>query len=182
MTKFICPGCDFLNKEKFAIPFYNTFKCQQCKSSLDLIDDPKLIQLLTIFACHNKQGYRCQFCRRFIPHPIDNSSQIICPYLDCAFVGKISDLQKMHHPKSKELLVEFFPTTSKLDLIGKPCQIKEIIESQYNNISYTCDNLTLKNKSFVYQSFLNLLDDDPNKLTEYLLGTKQHLGFQHKLF
>ncbi len=100
-TEYICPGCVYLGKEYFAINSDTLLQCDECKYELKIATDPKKITFFKMFYKHNKRGYHCKDCQRFIPHPLDNSSIVSCPYFDCLFVGNISDMQKIHHTNSK---------------------------------------------------------------------------------
>src|SRR5580698_3668409 len=80
--EYICPGCLFLGKEYSALVSDKVFKCDECKFELQQTIDPKKIFFFNTFATHNKQGYHCADCQRFIPHPLDNFSKVSCPYFD----------------------------------------------------------------------------------------------------
>lgn len=206
-AEYICPGCVFLGKEYFALVFNKVFKCDECEFELKKTSDPKRISFFSTFAVHNKHGYHCPDCQRFIPHPMDNSSQISCPYFDCYFVGVIGDMHKMHHPTSKSNPEKLILDTSQdggfclkdnvpsheadactqleiaEDLRDKLKILQEIIEAQSNNVPYCSADATIKHKQFVYQAFSNLLKEFPTEMTEYLLdNSNNHVGFQHKVF
>ena len=205
--EYICPGCLFLGKECAALNFEEVFRCEECRFELKETSDPKKAFFFTIFATHNKRGYHCSDCDRFIPHPLNNSTQVSCPYFDCLFVGPISDLHKMHHPASKsnpEKLILDVSQESGLsmkdnvpsqeidahtqvemaeDLQEKVQALQEIIETQKNCVPYSSSEATVKHKQFVYQAFANLLKDFPADMVSYLLDNREsHMGFQHKIF
>src|SRR5574339_85050 len=114
--EYLCPACLYLGKENL-ISLGRYFECDECAEALRLAEDPKLIHLLNTFIKHNKNGYRCPDCHRFLPHPLDEASEIVCPYFDCCFVGACSDLKRMHHPTSQSNPEKLILDTSK---DGKP--------------------------------------------------------------
>jgi hypothetical protein len=205
--EYICPGCLFLGKEYSALVSDKVFKCDECKFELQQTIDPKKIFFFNTFATHNKQGYHCADCQRFIPHPLDNFSKVSCPYFDCFFVGDINGLRKMHHPTSKsnpEKLILDVPQdggfilkdnipSQEIDIytqleVAKDLQdklkfLQEIIETQSNNVPYSSSDATVKHKQHVYKAFSNLLKSSPVEMTAYLLNTNDnHMGFQHRVF
>jgi len=205
-AEYICPGCVFLGKEYSVLYFNKVLYCDECEEEFKNSTDPKRITFFKTFYRHNKNGYRCPDCERFIPHPIDNSYTVSCPYFDCIFSGSVSDLSKMHHPTSKsnpEKLIldaskEGFSLKDNIqtqevdayaqlefaeELQEKIKSIKEIIETQSNNAAYSSSSATVKHKQCVYQAFSNLLDRFPEEMVAYILNsTNNHMGFQHKIF
>lgn len=208
ITEYICPGCVYLGKEYSTININKVFKCEECISELKISKDPKSIHFFRTFAQHNKAGYHCSDCQRFIPHPLDNSVTIVsCPYFDCSFVGLIEGLHKMHHPTSKsnpEKLILDAPAIHGVslkdhvvskeadvltqlevaeDLQDKFHLLQEIIETQSNNVPYCSSDATIRHKQYVYQAFASLLEENPSEMVAYLLNTNDnHCGFQHKVF
>lgn len=205
--EYICPGCVFLGKEYSVLNLTKVFKCDECESELKLTSDPKKLHFFKTFAQHNKHGYHCPDCERFIPHPLDNSATVSCPYFDCFFVGALSDLHKMHHPTSKsnpeKLILDISRDGGSLlkdsvpsheidahtqlevaeDLQDKLKILQEIIETQSNNVPYSSSDATVRHKQYVYQAFFNLLEASPVEMIGYLLNSSDsHLGFQHKIF
>ncbi len=206
-AEYICPGCVFLGKDYSVLTFNKVLYCDECESELKNHEsDPKKVYFFRTFYRHNKNGYRCPDCERFIPHPIDNSSTVSCPYFDCLFTGAIVDLSKMHHPTSKsnpeKLILDSSQdgfslkdniSSRELDahtqleiaeeLQKKVDSIKDIIETQSNNAAYSSADFTIKHKQCVYQAFSNLLERFPEEMVSYLLNsTDSHMGFQHKIF
>jgi len=206
-AEYICPGCVFLGKEYSVLYFNKVLYCDECEVELKAsTNDPKKSYFFRTFYRHNKNGYRCPECERFVPHPIDNSYTVSCPYFDCLFSGSISDMQKMHHPTSKsnpEKLIldashDGFSLKDNIqshevdvhtqlevaeDLQEKVDKIKEIIETQSNNAAYSSSNATVRHKQCVYQAFANLLERFPEEMAAYVLNsTDSHMGFQHKIF
>jgi len=69
------------------------------------------------------------------------------------------------------------------DLTNKISLLKEIIETQSNNVPYSSSDFTIRHKQYVYQSFDNLLDKFPTEMVGYLFNSSEsHSGFQHKVF
>lgn len=205
--EYICPGCVFLGKDYSVLSYNRILYCDECESELKShVADPKKVYFFRTFYQHNKNGYRCPDCERFIPHPLNNSSTVSCPYFDCLFTGPIVDLSKMNHPTSKSnpeklildasdngfslkdnLLSQGMDAHAQLEVaeeLQKKIQdIKEIIETQSNNTAYSSSDFTVRHKQCVYQAFSNLLDQYPEDMVGYLLNnTDSHMGFQHKIF
>lgn len=205
-TEYICPGCVFLGKEYSVLSLNKVLSCDECEFELkDNASDPKRNYFFRVFHRHNKNGYRCPDCKRFIPHPLDNSSLVSCPYFDCVFAGSVNELAKMHHPSSKsnpeKLILDSSDTFSMKDNIisqdvdahtqlevaeelqDKLDTLREIIETQSNNAAYSSADATVRHKQCVYQAFANLLHKFPEEMTAYLFNdTDSHMGFQHKVF
>lgn len=207
-AEYICPGCVYLGKEYSVLFFDKVFRCDECESELKkAANDPKNSFFFAIFSRHNKNGYRCSDCERFIPHPLDNSSTVSCPYFDCMFTGNVSDLRKMNHPTSKSnperlildasqeggftlkdnVMSNDLGVQTKLeineDLQNHVELLKEIIETQSNNTAYSSSDATLKHKQLIYQAINELLDKFPVEMTSYLLSNSDsHMGFQHRIF
>src|SRR5574337_8600 len=205
--EYICPGCVFLGKDYSVLTFNKVLYCDECESELKSnTTDPKKSHFCRIFYRHNKNGYRCPDCERFIPHPLDNSAKVSCPYFDCLFVGDVGSLHKMHHPTSKsnpeKLILDSSQNGLSIkdtlssqeadahtqlemaeDLQSKIDGIKDIIETQSNHAAYSSSDSTVKHKQCVYQAFANLLAKYPEDMVEYIMNsTDSHMGFQHKIF
>lgn len=205
-TNYLCPGCLFLGKETTILHLNKIFKCDECDNELKKSTDPKNVAFFRTFFKHNKNGYHCQDCDRFIPHPLDNSPIVSCPYFDCCFVGSWSSLKRMHHPNSQsnaEMLTldsatdsntsfkNLIPSDSdnaqvqleaKEDLDQKILLLREVIDSQLNSVPYSSSDFTVKHKCLIYQSFDNLLKEYPVEMVDYLLNQSRSGGFQHKVF
>ena len=199
ITEYLCPGCSYLGKTNIITLAGSVFKCNECLASLKEALDPKEIALFKTFSLHNKIGYKCPDCNKFIPRPIYGSSKTVtCPYFECCFVGEIDNLKKMHHPNSHsnpEKLVadlSYFKHTdqqsaeskleAKEDIINKVKMLIAIIDSQANNIPYSGANFTLMHKTLAYQSIKNLLQKFPEEMIDYLVNNSRSGGFQHKIF
>lgn len=208
-AEYICPACLYLGKDCFPIFYKNIFQCPECLDELKKSSNPQKILLFETFAKHNKKGFRCPDCQRFIPLPLDNiSGTVSCPYFDCVFAGNINGLDRMHHPTSKhnpeciildgskinsssslkesisanEANIHFQLETAE-DLQAKISTLQHIIETQSNAIHYNSIHATIKHKQFIYQAFSKLLQQFPIEMTGYLLQTStSHNGFQHKIF
>jgi hypothetical protein len=205
-TEYLCPGCLFLGKENLINIINKYFRCDECEATLRQATDPKMIAFLRVFFKHNKVGYRCDDCERFLPHPMDESPIITCPYLDCCFVGQWSSLRRMHHPTSESnaeiltldaareggktfkdsIAAEDVSALSQMeiqeDLENKIKLLRDIIDSQSNSIIYSSSDFTVKHKHLTYQAFNNLLKKYPTEMVAYLLNSSRSGGFQHKVF
>jgi hypothetical protein len=205
--EYICPGCLFLGKECPYINFDKIFKCDECKYELSISSDPKKSFFFETFACHNRSGFRCFDCDRFIPQPMNNSHNVSCPYFDCCFSGSVFNLKKMHHPTSKlnteklildivqdggnslkdKILSQEVSAHSRIeiaeDLQDKVKLLNDIIETQSNNVIYSSSDATVRHKQYVYKAFSNLLKEFPIEMSSYLLNNNDnHMGFQHRIF
>ena len=203
-TEYLCPGCLFLGKDNLIV-LNKIFKCDECESELKATNDPKKAQFYRTFFKHNKNGYKCADCERFIPHPLDESPIITCPYFDCCFVGNWASLKRMHHPNSQSNPEKLILDSSKdgrsikdnlssndVDVISKIeleeelqnsiKAIKDTIEYQSNAVPYSSSDFTIKHKCLCYQAFSNLLDRHPVEMVGYLLNSTRSGGFQHKAF
>jgi hypothetical protein len=192
--EYVCPGCLYLGEINLIELKYNSFQCDLCSEKLTT-NDPKKEVFFKTFATHNKNGWKCQDCKKFIPQPFDNSTVISCPYYDCCFVGELASLKKMQHPTSKtnpekpilkELVSEEVSVEQKLIIKqtfqNKITRLKEVIDQQKNNISYISHDYTIPHKLAIYQAFSNLIDEYPEDFTNYLLNNSRSGGFQHKIF
>lgn len=196
-TEYLCPACLYLGNSVI-ISNNKIFSCNECSEKLSSSLDDKTKALLNMFYLHNKAGYACNDCNRFIPHPLDTTKIVSCPYFDCCFVGDISILRKKHHP-SKQSNCEKLIGLSYQDINANAIDplsnleikdelslkvkiIKEVIESQKNTILYNSSESTIKHKEYVYIAFMNLLNKYPVDMINYLLEDSRTGGFQHKIF
>jgi len=202
-TEYLCPGCLFVGKDTPISLVSKIFKCEECESSLAGEKAPAKIYFYKTFYRHYKNGYRCTDCKRFIPHPMDNSFTISCPYTDCCFVGNLDDLRKMNHPTTystmelsvidsddtgfKNTLVssndnQLSLLESQEEFESKISAIKEVIDIQKNYVPYSGSESTAKHKYLIYEAFENLLNKFPLEMSGYLLDNSRSGGFQHKVF
>lgn len=205
-TEYLCPACLFMGKENLVYLVNKLFKCDECESELKSLSDPKKVAFFRAFFKHNKLGYRCQDCDRFIPHPLDDSPVVSCPYFDCCFVGTWTSLKRMHHPTSesnaeiltlddtlgdkqayKDMIVDVSSNQQnqllmKEDLEQKISVLTDVIDSQKNSVPYNSSDFTIKHKYFSYEAFYNLLKKYPEDMVSYLLDGSRSGGFQHKVF
>lgn len=205
-TEYLCPGCLFLGKETPIFLTSKVFKCEVCEQDLRNTIDPKKVAFFRTFFHHNKNGYHCLDCDRFLPHPVDESPTVTCPYFDCCFVGPWHSLRRMHHPTTKtnvEMLTldiskdgkssikdaipnneldPFLQMEIEEEFDYKVKMLREIIAYQSNNVPYSSSDFTTKHKYLVYQAFSNLLKIDPVQMVNYLLHSSRSGGFQHKIF
>lgn len=196
-TEYLCPGCLFLGKTNLVVDNRGILSCDECNSSLQSSKDPKLIEFLNVFVHHSKKGYRCNNCERFIPHT--NDEIIICPYLDCCFIGDAKDLKRMNHPSAQSNLEKLVADVSivnamastvspddsleaKTDLLNQLSVIKDVIGSLKNSVPYTSTDFTAMHKQQAYQAFMNLLEKHPEGMVDYLLFSSRSGGFQNKIF
>lgn len=205
LTEYLCPSCLFLGKETRILYVNKLFRCDDCETELKSATDPKRIAFFRVFFKHNKNGYHCEDCDRFIPHPLDDSPIVSCPYYDCCFVGSTSSLKRMHHPNLqsnaemltldgskkgqsfKDVIPDFaIDAQSQLEvqevLDTKVKLLSDIIESQSSSIPYNSSDFTIKHKHLTYQAFSILLKKYPFDMVEYLLHGSRSGGFQNKAF
>lgn len=205
-SQYVCPGCLYFGNQNSVEYINKVFKCDICNNELKSLSDPKSILFRRTFFRHNKQGYHCQDCERFIPHPLDESPVISCPYFDCCFVGGWGELKRMHHPsfqKNIESLILDAPQEDgknlhhilpdkkidvqtqlemKEELERKVSLLHNIIDAQHNSVPYNSTQFTAKHKMFCYQAFDNMLKKFPEEMVDYLLNSSRSGGFQHKVF
>lgn len=205
-TEYLCPGCLFLSKENLVSMVNKFFRCDDCEAELHQTTDPKKLAFYRTFFKHYKTGYHCEDCERFIPHPIDDSPQVSCPYYDCAFVGPWTSLRRMHHPTSQsnvEMLtldvakdggrsLKDNISSNELDahsrlemkeeIDAKIKLLSDVIDYQSNNVHYSSSDFTIKHKYLAYQAFKILLKKYPTEMIDYLLNSSRSGGFQHKAF
>lgn len=208
-TEYLCPGCLYLGKHTLIkmSQVLKVFKCNECSKEMNITSDPKILLVYNTFYLHNKAGYHCSDCDRFLPHPLGNSNTVTCPYSDCYFVGEYVSLKKMNHPTSHvnvdkldldvtkinqstsckdNLVSNDISALSKLELQDelqeKIKTLKEVIESQSNSVLYNSSDSTVKHKLFTYQAFSKLISQQPDEMVDYLLNGSRSGGFQHKIF
>lgn len=203
-TEYVCPGCLFLGKDSLTALVNNYFRCEDCEVELKSTQDPKMVLLFKTFFKHNKNGYHCEDCDRFIPHPIDDAPVVSCPYLDCLFVGQWASLKRMHHPSSQSKVeaitldsgTKFSCANSIADdkplsdsqfenqetLMSHVKMLHEIIDSQKNNVPYSSSEATIKHKFLCYEAFSSILKKFPEEMVDYLLNKSRSGGFQSKIF
>lgn len=205
-TEYLCPGCLFLGKENLIVVINKFFRCDDCEEELKRSTDPKKIAFYRTFFKHNKTGYHCEDCERFIPHPMDDSPIVSCPYFDCCFVGQWSSLKRMHHPTSQsnaEMLTldapkndgQLWKDTISSDSLSPESQLevqedldnrikmlREVIDYQKNTVPYSSSDFTVKHKYLSYEAFDNMLKRHPEEMVSYLLDGSRSGGFQHKVF
>ena len=205
-TRYLCPGCLFLGGDTLVEFANQVFKCEICTDELKRTTESKNILFLRTFSRHNKQGYRCESCNRFIPHPLDQSDIISCPYFDCCFVGPWSELKRMHHPSTQSNPENLILDVVKEDgftlhetladdqiniqyqleieetLDNRVNLLRSIIDTQYNSVPYNSADFTAKHKMLCYKAFNNILDAYPLEMVNYLLNSSRSGGFQHKIF
>jgi hypothetical protein len=205
-TEYLCPGCLFLGQENLVSLVDKMFHCEDCEENLKSATDPIKIAFYRTFFKHYKNGYHCEDCKRFIPHPVDYSPTISCPYFDCCYVGPWTALKRMHHPSTQSKIELLTLDSSRADgktfkdnlvsqtidaqtqlemeeeLDNKYGLLKDVIESQNNSVLYSSSEFMSHHKILIYQAFLDLLKKFPTEMIAYLLDGSRSGGFQHKVF
>lgn len=206
-TLYVCPACKYLDVETI-ITFSKVFRCHACVERFKTSTDPKEIKLLRTFMVHGKKGYKCSGCDRFIPHPLDKSENVTCPYYDCCFSGIFATLKIMRHPitsiktetisfdavskgttnSSLKDKIASSTLSSESELLLKEefednlDTLKDVIQSQINSLYYNSTDSTLMHKLCMYQAYLNLINKYPEDMVSYLVMMTRHGGLQHKIF
>lgn len=199
VAEYLCPGCLFVGRTNLVSVKGNLLICDDCLSSLKSTTDPKMVDFFKTFSRHNKKGYRCPDCSRFIPQPTIVNSVVVCPYLDCCFSGDLDSLRKMNHPSSQSNLEKLYSDLGvvkaisvepaadtafeeKTVLLDKISIVKSTIDSLKNSVPYNSTDFTVIHKLQAYQAFLNILDLYPEDMIDYLLHNSRSGGFQCKIF
>ena len=179
MIEYICPACAYLGFKQI-ITGNKELYCTKCSHSFISETDSKKALLFKTFMAHDKKGFKCPSCKRFIPKGISND--VVCPYFDCCYIGNTSLLNKMSHPTTNinapKTLVSVIEDNKPNDQFKS---IKEIIENQKITASYNSHSSTIKHKQLIYDAYLNLMDKNPEEMSNYLLNGER-FGFQHKIF
>lgn len=171
-----CPACLYLNKTSDVKYKYNCI-CAICTASLAQETNPIKRKLMLAYATHSKSGYRCPDCEEFLPQSLAVNNIIACPFPSCLFSGRIDTLKKMRHPFVKAPSI-----TTVNPSIDNSSPILELIDDRINVLQYTSVSCTIKQKTFVYQAFANLLRKNPIEMSQYLLEGKRGDRLQPKLF
>lgn len=185
-TEYICPACLYLGKFSIVDEKY-ILSCKECFSCLKTETEPAIIKLLQMFSKHNRSGYSCNDCGRFLPQPLFNDKEVSCPYFDCYFAGNYSSLKKKHHPTVKDFKNIPVISTNATIIISDSLQSKinllnSIMSSQKEAVPYNSSDFTVNHKIAVYTAFEELLCKFPKEMIEYLLNGSRTGGFQHKIF
>lgn len=184
-SKIICPGCIYNNRIEHLLPVSNGLFCNTCNELSQFSKSDWEQKLSGTFMLHQRGGYQCPSCRRFIPK--NNQEKITCPYPDCYFVGEVAKLKKMNHPRIKVQFPEVLtgipngitseaPCLSQVDEELKHYYqvVREAILDQQNGLEYTAWSSTYVNKWCMYQAFLNLLEQDQEEMVSYLAKLGKH--------
>lgn len=195
-TQYVCPGCRYFKEDTILI-YKHIFKCDICAAKLKTAQVQKDINFFSTFATHNRKGFRCPDCTRFIPRSTTNYTTVFCPYYDCCFVGEAQKLEEMRHPiiQSKINIVELDTTNDVAGIIKSDSQLelkedfklkletlKEVTQSQINSLYYNGTDSTLMHKLCMYQAFMNLMNRCPEDMISYLVLLTHNGGMQHRLF
>jgi hypothetical protein len=181
---YLCPGCLYLGEESILDINDDVLDCTVCKERLQNCKDNPIKNLYLCFSKHNKLGYRCVDCNRFMPKPLISETNIKCPYLDCLFTGDVSILKSMRHPSSKKNLSLCCLKQEKkiVNYSSESIYIKNIIEQQKNLLPYSKSTLVSKHNFLAYQAFENLLVKYPDIMVDYFLNNSRKGGVQSKAF
>lgn len=99
---YVCPACKYFGSEQECYYKEKYLHCSVCeKESFDQTE-PEKIAFFKIFSKHTSKGYGCLDCGRFIPKSVSQSGIVSCPYPDCFFSGKVSELNKAKHPVGRK--------------------------------------------------------------------------------
>lgn len=171
-NNYICPACHFYN-DIVSLSGSKYLQCNSCSSKLLKSKDSEF-GLRKAFSYHSKIGYKCNFCNKFIPQPINGSANIVCPYPNCSFVGSASMLKTMRHPRAN---------VENIDQKTNNSFVKQTILDLKNRLIYECIPSTLFHKNSVYDAIISLIDESPEEITQYLYGnSNKYLGLQSKIF
>lgn len=172
-----CPACLYLKKTSNVKFKYNCV-CTTCTNSLVQETSPIKKKLMMAYATHSKSGYRCPDCEEFLPQSLAVDNIVSCPFPNCLFSGRIDSLKKMRHPFVKVAPAPIVTVAA----VDKSSPILELIDDRINVLQYTSVSCTIKQKTFVYQAFANLLKKNPIEMSQYLLDGKRGDRLQPKLF
>lgn len=203
---FICPGCKFNNKHQPLLS-KSILECNVCSALSKTEKSLPLIKFYETFSIHNKNGYKCLDCSRFIPHPLDSNQNIMCPYLDCHYVGKISNLLKMNHPSvmEKVKISSLDANINETNLSNKNLiksqdvssdnsielqqsfnehllLIEDTINSQINVLCYNSNSSTYMHKMCMYEAFKKVMEKNPEDMVSYLVYLNANVGLQNEIF
>lgn len=180
---FRCPGCEYLGKSTPLKPKF-ILECLLCTDRLRTSSKLEEKKISEVFARHNKRGFKCTECQRFIPQPLNNNAVVACPYLDCCFVGQVSSLKAMYHPSllftTKEIKKSSDASTSSV-LNPQEEELRNIIVAKKNAVAFRSFESTVIHKVSMYEAFESILNKSSADLIEYLYESKRH-GLQHRLF
>ena len=177
-NKYDCPACLHLNKSSDVNYKYNCV-CSTCAANLAIETDPIKRKLISAYHIHSKSGYRCPECENFLPQSLAIDKIITCPFPNCLFSGRIDLLKKMRHPIAKVIPVT---VVSSPVMVDNSSPILELIKERLSVLQYVSVNCTIKQKTFAYQAFINLLKKNPIEMSQYLLEGKRGDRIQPKLF
>ena len=167
------------------------------KSSISLDYLEKKLYFVKAFSKHSKKGVKCPECNKFVPESCYIGDFLICPYPKCR--ADCTDALPMKHPKqvlkrhNEELVKQtdssvyehtradihcsnsnaFNSLDDKEDFDYKFQMIKNIIESQKRTHGNT---RKMPVKACVYKAFLNVLENHPKDMVEYITIGGQRTG------
>ena len=195
-THFVCKNCDRriedIKKE------IGNLTSDKSTLSLDYLE--KKLYFVKAFSKHSKRGVKCPECNKFVPESCYIGDFLICPYPKCR--ADCTEALPMKHPKqvlkrhNEELVKQpkstnvctreytradihcsssnaFNTLDNKEDFDNKYEIIKNIIESQKKTHGNT---RKMPIKACVYKAFLNVLENYPKDMIEYITIGGQRTG------
>lgn len=198
-TVYICPACKYNSGFQILKSYPKKVVCNICQNILNSTTSKWEDFLYKTFAEHSRKGYRCNDCDKFIPENklLAPSDQIICPYPDCVFVGKVSELKIMRHPfikttleaatlKEEMLADENFNTDTGI-LVKENVEeylsvLNECINSQIAIVKYNSNESTIVSKLSMYEAYKNIISKFPEEMISYLINLNSNMKIQHIIF
>jgi hypothetical protein len=190
---YICPACKYFSKLEILESTTKKLICNICKNSLIFSKNKWEEKLYSTFSEHNRKGFACSDCERFIPDQC--SDQVSCPYPNCFFVGNVSELKIVRHPFIKAnmeipILTEAYSDNRSTDTAAIVLDditrymvvLNECIETQIKQLHYKGNNSTYINKLCMYDAFKNIIEKNPSEMVSYLVLLNRNVKIQHKIF
>jgi hypothetical protein len=167
------------------------------KSSHDEI----LYRLHKVFSLHSRKGYYCPDCDRFIPESLVKSTgtiRVSCPYDNCSWFGIASELELMTHPMGQSSNMTMSLNAS-ISTQSKSIQFQDTLDAKEVSADIRLEQsekyrreldiakavisaqkakfskqpmFKVFRKYLMYQSFEQLLNQDPEGMIGYLIHGK----------
>ncbi|MDP2683506.1 MAG: hypothetical protein Q8P20_00460 [bacterium] len=216
----VCPACKYDGNKELLVRESGMLKCAVCtKKSIRLFDNlkdlkpedneraasiQKQYKFYSLFSTHSAVGIKCAECIRFIPISIIENDSVICPYPDCAHIGKLNTAETMAHPSGAysrhtvslnasvgdDSFNSIFQDLLKADSADPDVYIDmatqfnkerdillEVIEEQMKSIKRTNASSTMMQKLIMYQAYKNMLGKYTEDMISYLAHVKQNADF-----
>lgn len=190
----VCPGCKHLSI--FTVLEHNDNKlvCSICCNAAINSSIKKEKFMYETFAKHSVKGYKCPDCIRFIPL-IENDT-VSCPYLDCNFTGKVSELKEKRHPVAKvsleipgifdyadeNLLDKSSDISTRSDIRNYVDILNKTIDQLISALEFNSNSSTYINKLCMMDAYKNMIESSPDEMINYLIFLNTHIGIQCKIF